>query len=258
MQSFTNTLKSELVKLVTLRSVWVTAILAVICTVVPAVLMAPETGELIRTKHPDLAPGINPSNVGLEWVAIGLIFLLVIGVTTGSSEFTSGQLKTSLLADPHRLRLLFAKALALFVLTLTIAVIAVPAIGYLSQIGIGDLSQVENGVTVDLLTRWLGGIIHWVAMAQIGFALGVIFRQTLIPLFVLIVLSQFVLMLLHLFPVVKFAPIATSLQLLDPEAVEAASTDAVLPAAPSLALTAAWVSALLITAAVVFKKRGAN
>lgn len=93
-------LSSELVKLLTLRSVWVTGLVTVGICITMSVLTAPSIGEAIAVNDPALAAGTTPELVSLEWVNMGLVGIIVIGVVAGSSEYVGDQIKISLLAVP--------------------------------------------------------------------------------------------------------------------------------------------------------------
>lgn len=248
-------LASEIVKLVTLRSAWITALVTAVVCIGAAALLAPSVGDAIVSHDPALAPGTTPEAVGLEWISLGIIGILVIGVNAGSSEYTGGQLKTSLLAVPNRLVLVANKALALFMVTFVLAVVTVPTLSVLSQVAIGDLGVLDGGIPASLAWRWAGGIAYWVAMAQIGFALGLLMRQSLIPLFVLIIISQIVLVIMYWLPLLKYLPDAAGSQLFDVSAVEGSNPDAVMtPAAAAITLVT-WVVVLLGIAILRFRKR---
>jgi ABC-2 type transport system permease protein len=251
-------LTSEVVKLVTLRSVWITALVTAVTCIGAAALLAPSVGEAIVTNDPALAPGTVPESVGLEWISLGLIGVLVIGVNAGSSEYTGGQLKTSLLAVPHRLALVLTKALALFLTTLILAAVTIPGLSILSQVALGDVGVLGGGVPASLIWRWIGGIAYWAAMAQIGFALGLLMRQSLIPLFVLIILSQIILVIVYWFPFLKYLPDAAGAQLFDPGAVGGSDPHAVLSPTAAAATLAAWVIVLVGAAVIRFRRRDAN
>ena len=251
-------LASEVVKLVTLRSVWITALVTAVTCIGAAALLAPSVGEAIVANDPALAPGTVPESVGLEWISMGLIGVFVIGVTAGSSEYTGGQLKTSLLAVPHRLALVLAKALALFLATLVLAAVTIPGLSILSQVALGEVSVLGGGVPASLIWRWVGGIAYWAAMAQIGFALGLLMRQSLIPLFVLIILSQVIPVLVYWLPFLTYLPDAAGSQLFDPGAAGGSDPHAALSPAVAAVTLAAWVIVLGGAAVIRFRGRDAD
>ncbi len=250
-------LRSELIKLLTLKSVWITVLASSLpCIGIPA-LTAPSIRDAIIANDPALAPGTIPETVGLEWIGLGLIGIAVIGVIAGSSEYVGQQVKTSLLAVPHRLRLALAKAAALCILVTAVGIVTIPTMSLLSQIGLGDISVLRNGMPETLLWRWVGGLALWLATALIGFAFALLMRQTLIPLLVMIVVSQLTLPLVNLVPFAQYLPFAAGTQLYDAAMITSARPDAELsPSLASLSL-AAWTGALLLAAILRFQRKDA-
>lgn len=250
-------LRSELVKLLTLKSVWITVLASSLsCIGIPA-LTAPSIRDAIIVNDPTLAPGTIPETVGLEWIGLGLIGIAIIGVIAGSSEYVDQQVKTSLLAVPHRLRLVLTKAAVLCLLVTVVGIVTIPTMSLLSQIGLGDISVLRSGMPESLVWRWVGGLALWIATALIGFALALLMRQTLIPLLVMIVLSQLTLPLVNLIPFAQYLPFAAGTQLYDAAMITSARSDAGLsPSLASLSL-AVWTGALLLAAILRFRSRDA-
>src|SRR6478672_5869793 len=138
--------RAELTKLVTLRSVWITAALTWLIVVLVGWSQAGPVGEALRTNDPGLAPGASPETVGFDWVALGLIGIIVIGVIAASSEYVSGQLRSSLVAAPNRERLYWAKCAALTVFVTLLGLVTIPLLSLLSQSGLGELSVINGTV----------------------------------------------------------------------------------------------------------------
>lgn len=248
-------LLSELTKLLTLRSVLLTLLITVVLSVAMAALTAPAVGEGILSGDPDLAAGTVPEAVGLEWVILGQIGIIVVGVLAGSHEFTGRQVTTSLVAVPRRGRLVATKVLALTLVVLLTGVVAIPALSLLSQAGLGELGVLGDGVPESLVTRWLGALVFWLGMGLIGFALGMLMRQALVPLFVLIVVSQLSMMLVVLSPWSKVLPTVAGVQLFDPTSITAAFPDAALSPAVAYGSFTTWVLLLVVVAATRFVQR---
>lgn len=246
---------SELTKLITLRSLWITAALTWLIVVLAGWSQAGPVGDALRTNDPGLAPGASPETVGFDWVALGLIGIIIIGVISASSEYVSGQLRTSLVAASNRLDLYLAKCAALTVFVTTLGILTVPLLSVLSQAGLAELSVIDGTVPASLILRWVGAIAFWDAIALIGFALGILFKQTLIPLFALIVVSQLSLMLLLLTPVFAYLPTVAGVLLFDAGLVTGSYPDAD-PGTPTAAVvTAVWTVGLVVVAGRRFSTR---
>lgn len=246
---------SELTKLLTLRSIWITALLVIVIDVLAAWSQAAPVADAIRSGDANLAPGITPETVGFEWVALGLIGIIVIGVIAASSEYSSGQISTSLVAVPNRRRLFLSKVVALVIVVAAIGAVTIPALSLLSQFGLGDLSVIDDGVPASLVLRWLGATGYWVAMALISFAIATLLRQMLIPLFALIVISQLSLLQLLLSPMFVYLPTIAGVQLFDPGLITGSYPDAAIGLPAAALVTTLWTIALLAAAGVRFIRR---
>lgn len=246
-------LRSELTKLLTLRSVAWSMLVAAVLVPVLAGAVAPSVAASIRSDDPSLAPGTTPELVGLEWVVFGQLGLIVMGVLAATTEY-GGQLGTSLVAVPSRARLLAHKALALTLVAALVAIVGVPGMSVLSQLGLGELSVIRDGVPASLLLRWALGCVYWVGMALIGLALGLLFRQALVPLFLLVTLSQLSLILVVLFRPLRFLPTASGVMLFD-DSIVAQLPDVAMGTGMALAVFLGWVVGLLGLAWVLFLRR---
>lgn len=246
---------SELTKTLTLRSVWIAALSTVVVCIVMAGLSAPSIGDAIASADSDLAPGVSPETVGLEWVGLGLVGVIAVGVAAAGSEYSGNQLRTSLAAVPGRVGLLLAKSFALLVVTSFMGAVAVPALSVLSQLGLGDLGVLHDGVPASLLWRWLGGAVFWAASAQVGFVLALFMRQSLLPLFVTVVVSQLTLPLVSLVPLSRYLPFAAGTQLYDRAMITASVPDAALTTLEAGAVLAAWTLVPALIAVSVFSRR---
>lgn len=250
-------IRSELTKLLSLRAIWVTALVTFTIVVLVGWSQAGPVGDALRTNDPELAPGATPATIGFDWVALGLIGIIVIGVIAASSEYVSGQFKTSLVAAPQRARLFLAKCTALVIIVGALGIVTIPLLSLLSQSGLKDLSVIAGGIPASLVFKWIGAVAYWVATALISFALGILMRQTLIPLFLLIVISQMSLMLLLLSNSLAYLPTIAGVQLFDPGLVTGSYPGAALALPVAALVTAAWTFALLVAAGWRFIKRDA-
>jgi ABC-2 type transport system permease protein len=248
-------LRSELTKLLTLRSVQVALVLTVVLPVLAAALSAPAVGQGIASDDPALAAGVTPESVGLEWVVLGQIGMIVVGVLAASSEHVAGQLRVSVVAVPARGRLLVAKAVALLLVTVGVGIVAVPALSLLSQLGLGGIGVIGDGIPASLVWRWVGAIAFWAGMAQVGLALAVLLRQALVPIFVLIAVSQLSLMLVVMTTWSKLLPTVAGVQLFDPGSINVSFPDAALTPGQAYACLGLWVAGLLDLAGALFLRR---
>lgn len=248
---------AEITKLLSLRSILIASIVTVVLPILAAWSQAGVIAEALRTTDSDLAPGTIPETVGFEWVPLGLIGIFTISVVAASSEYVSGQIATSLVAAPGRTRLFVTKTAALLILITAVGVVSIPTLSLLSQVGLGELSLIDPSVPLSLVLRWMGAIFFWDAMALIAFAFAFLLRQTLIPLFVLIVISQLSLLLLLLTPWFAWLPTIAGIQLFDAGLITGSYPAAALDASLAVGVTAGWTTCLLTFAWLHFIRRDA-
>lgn len=173
--TFAGTLRSELIKLLTLRStVWSYALVIAISVGLAALVAF----ALIST--PGGAPGVEPPGAqptqtvvlaSLAGVNFGQLVAGVLGVLVISGEYTTGMVRSTFAAVPKRIPALAAKGIVLFVATFVVGLIASVASYLLASLVLGqeDISapMAEPAVFWPLL-----GASFYLAVVSV-FALGV-------------------------------------------------------------------------------------
>lgn len=256
MKTFTCTISSELKKLLTLRFVRYVVAATFVLLPLYALLTTPSVRDAIIADDPTLAPGITPEIVGFDGIELGQVFLILLGTISASSEYQFDQLKVSLLAVPNRLRLLGAKALAVGIVSLLLGLIVIPLVALISQLQLGEIGVLHDGVNVPYVLSLGGAVISWTAIALLSFALTIICRQALAPLLLLIVTSQLTLVLVHLIPGAQYLPFSAGVQLYDPASIVAETPSANLGSGVALLVLMIWVMAFMVVAGFLFQKRG--
>ena len=103
-QSFAGAVRAEWIKLRTLTSTWVTSVITIAITVLFGAGLAigyagsPDRADQAKTM---IAAGS----------VLGMIVVAVLGALVMTGEYASGQIRSSMMAVPHRGRLFTAKAL---------------------------------------------------------------------------------------------------------------------------------------------------
>lgn len=263
--SFLRAILTELSKTATLPGVWAGMAVAVIGSVALTILNAVTVRSAVTSGRPELVADTSPFETAFAMMPLGTVGAVVIGVIAMSSEYTAvrtdagggRQIATTLTALPGRLRLLTAKALSVFVLVATIAVVAVPLSVLVARVIIGDAAT-ELVTVGDAARRWAGGALYWVLMGLLAFAITVLARSGIIPLIVLIANSSvvsFSLLLTNLTPIAHWLPDMAGRNLFGfpADSVVAGGLDPV----PGALVMAGWTLALLLVAGVVFRRRDA-
>lgn len=245
-------LVSEATKLATLRGVWVTSMLIATVCILGAWSQAAPTADALRTGDPNLAPGVEPLTIGLEWAPLGVMGVILIGVIAGGSEYTSGQVATSTLAVPRRGVLLGSKVAVLTGWILLLGVAAIPAMSLIAQANIGDLSVITEGIPAELVLAWSGAIGYWLAMGLIAFALTLLLRSTVLPAFIVLTMVAVSLYLLMLTPAAVYLPTLAGEQLFDPGMIVAEYPEADLGWTQAAIVVSGWTVVMLAVGGLRF------
>jgi ABC-2 type transport system permease protein len=118
--------------------------------------------------------------VSLAGTAFSNIVLIVTGVTLVSSEYTSGMIRLTMAITPKRLRVLFAKALVIAIVTWAIGLVVVLGSFLAGQAvlsthsGVPTASLSDSAAQRGILAAWLTTPLF----PLIGAALGSILRST--------------------------------------------------------------------------------
>ena len=166
-QAFWRALRSEWVKLRTLRSTWVTAALAVLLT-------AGFGAALVIALHQmeDPKPWVNV----VGGTQLGQIVVAVLGALAITGEYTSGQIRSSLAAVPRRGRLLLAKATVLSLFSFVIGTLSVVLAWVASVPFAGEAAGSLTDATY-LGFVWGTGLTY-AGTAMLAMGLGFLMRST--------------------------------------------------------------------------------
>lgn len=197
------------------------------------------------------------ASVFAAWLEYPVLAVGILGVLSLTSEYTSGQIRTTFAAVPQRLTVLTAKATVIGVIALVFGEALAFASFLLSQAILanhhGAISLSHSGVPGELLAA---GFCLF-AIAMLGVALGAIIRNTagaVAALPALIYLPLVVLSLPHPWndTIGKFTLLMASYQL-----VSEYSHTGLLSPPLSLAVVVAWPAIGLLTAGILIQKRDA-
>jgi len=223
--------RTELLKLAGLPAVWVAAALGLLLPPLLVVL----TGRTVA----------DTTDSGFVELTVGVLGALVLGTVAAGSEYRGGQIATSLVCVPSRMRLLAAKAGALVLWVAVTA--AVSAVVTLAVAGV---------LTGGTGPRIAGVVVYWVLDALLAYGITLLTRSGVLPLTVLIVNSTVVsvsFLLTKLTPLAAYLPdLAGAQMFIEPHDVVADLT----PVTAGLVM-GAWVAVLLGVAAYVFHRRDA-
>ncbi|RSM65448.1 ABC transporter permease [Actinoplanes sp. ATCC 53533] len=224
-------MRAELLKLAGLPAAWVAAALGL---VIPSLLV---------TLNSRAVPA--GTDTGFLELTVGVLGPLVLGTIAAGSEYRGGQIRTSLVCVPSRLRLLAVKAGAV---TLTVAVMsALSAVLTLALAG---------ALTGGAGPRIAGVVVYWVLGALLAYGITLLTRSGVLPLTVLIVNTTAV---SFSYLLTKVTPLAAYLPDLAGARMYLHDMDTPGDLAPVTGglVMAAWVAAVLGAAGYAFHRRDA-
>jgi ABC-2 type transport system permease protein len=243
---------SEWTKIRSVRSTFWLLLIAAITAIGGSALVA--VSERSSSQSPIGGP---VASVFTAWLEYPVLAVGILGVLSLTSEYATGQIRTTFAAVPQRLTVLTAKATVIGVIALVFGEALASASFLLSQAILADhrgaTSLSHSGVPSELLAA---GFCLF-AIAMLGFALGTIIRNTagaVAALPALIYLPLVVLSLPHPWndAIGKFTLLMASYQLVS----EHPHTGLLSPPL-SLAVVVAWPAVGLLTAGILMQRRDA-
>jgi ABC-type transport system involved in multi-copper enzyme maturation permease subunit len=167
-------IRSEWIKFWTLRSTWAVLGAAVVGMLVLAVVVAYNTRHLTSNLQAnDIAPSATLQGYFLAELLIG-----ALGVLFVSGEYSTGMIRSTLVAVPRRLPVLWAK-LAVFATITAVSMITVSIVAFVSAQAL--LSHYRTGFSLSdpgVLRVVIGTGVYLTLVGMIGAALGWIVRST--------------------------------------------------------------------------------
>ena len=182
-------IRSELLKVRTVRSSWAYVVVIVLLT---GISTAGEVGSAENDDRSTLS-----FQFGLvDIVGLAVLFAIIVGITIVTTEFRHGTVTPTFLAEPHRERVIFAKAIAAtlvaigFVL-LSLVILAAVAIPWLSivdaQLQLGDAEFLERiGEQAFSTVLWalmgvaIGTAVHSQVAALVGTLIWIFLVENLL------------------------------------------------------------------------------
>ena len=167
-------IKSEWIKFWTLRSTWAVLGAAVVGMLVLALVVAYNTRHLTSNLQ---ANDIAPSST-LQGYFLGELLIGALGVLFVSGEYSTGMIRSTLVAVPRRLPVLWAK-LVVFVTITAVSMITVSIVAFVSAQAL--LSHYRTGFSLSdpgVLRVVIGTGVYLTLVGMIGAALGWIVRST--------------------------------------------------------------------------------
>lgn len=239
-------LHAEMTKTLTLRSIQLTVLAAVLAS--PALAFASGISF-----DPDAATAASfpIESHGFETAGFAQPLIILMAALITGSEYIDDQLRTTLLATPRRGKVLAAKIVVVATLAASIGLISTAAAVVLKHTTLG-----EHGLNPDQLTAAMGWnlltvAINYTLISLIAAAITVVARTYIVTLVVLVPLVLgLTISLLGLFPLLKYLPDLAGIQLL----TSYPGIGLLTPMTGGLVM-AAWATVATTAAAVLFLRR---
>ncbi len=190
-------LRSELCKLISVRSTYWALLAAVLCNVgLAAVLAIFVPGQLgVQDKQALDTVRVSLGGIHLSQVAFGVLGVLVI-----AGEYTSGMIRTSLSAVPQRRLLLAAKLLVFTGVALVVGVLSSLASYAVFEAVLTDDSLATSLGDPGVLRAVVGGGLFLTVLGVLGLGLGAVLRSSTGAIATLLSMLLVPSLLLHLAP----------------------------------------------------------
>ena len=232
-----------------------------------ALTVAVSSAAAAATRCPATGCGQDPTKVSLTGIYLGQVAVAMVAVLAISGEYSSGMIRTTLAAMPHRITVLAAKAALLTGLMLAAGALAVlgsllagrfilPGHGFTVAHGFAALSLADGPV----LRAAAGSVLYLALIALLSLGAATAVRDSAVAI-------GLVLGLLYLFPIVadvisdphlqrhlqQIAPMTAGLE------IQATTGLRSLPISPwaGLGVLAAWAGAALLAGGLLLRLRDA-
>ena len=247
-------IRSEWIKLWSVRSTWITLLAAGVVTVVLGMIFSAVADSGEATGPAALLS--DPLDIALAGLGLSAMIVGVVGVLVVAGEYSTGLIRTAFAAVGRRTRVLWAKAVVLAASVFAVAAAAVAVAAVAGQaVYAGDLPTVALADALDVI---VGATVYLTGIALIGVALGFILRSTAAGIATLVGAVFIGPNLLNLLPesitdvFMKYLPSeagsAMMTQVSDPD---------LLSNGAAYAVFAAWVGGLLGAAGYLVRRRDA-
>ena len=232
-----------------------------------ALTVAVSSAAAAATRCPATGCGQDPTKVSLTGIYLGQVAVAMVAVLAMSSEYSSGMIRTTLAAMPHRITVLAAKAALLTGLMLAAGALAVlgsllagrlilPGHGFTVAHGFAALSLADGPV----LRAAAGSVLYLALIALLSLGAATAVRDSAVAIGI-------VLGLLYLFPILtavvsdphlqrhlqQIAPMTAGLE------IQATTGLRSLPISPwaGLGVLTAWAAAALLAGGLLLRLRDA-
>jgi ABC-type transport system involved in multi-copper enzyme maturation permease subunit len=168
--------RSEWIKLISLRSSWITFAAAVVAVIGLGVLISFITNSHWSEMRPEELQHFEPVSRSLGGINLAQLAIGVLGVLVVTGEYSTGMIRSSLMAVPRRLPVLTGKAVVFATATFVLMIVSAFAAFLLGQSALGS-----HGTTLSAphaLRAVIGVALYLTVIALFAVGIGFIVRNT--------------------------------------------------------------------------------
>ena len=260
--SFTGLLRSESIKLWSLRSTYWTFSLVIVASIGLAVAMSFAMSAATAGFDPATGAAMGVDNaqmfvlVSTTGLSLGQLIVAVLGVLSISGEYSSGMIKSTLTAVPGRLPALWAKVIVLFGFTFLVGLFSVVGSFLVATPILASRDITASLVDVDVILPLLGNALFLALIAVFAIGIGTIVRSsaggiaTVLGILLLLPteVALFSMLVEWVADIVPFMFAVAGSEMITPTTMESWQ---------ALLVVLAWVAVSLGTAALLLKRRDA-
>jgi ABC-2 type transport system permease protein len=171
-------IRSEWTKLVSVRSTRWSLLAAVLLTIGLPLLFAGVTSSHWGSMSPHDRADRHPLDIALAGVNVSQLAIAVLGVLTITAEYSTGMIRSTMIAVPKRLPVLWAKVGVFGAVTFAVMLPAVLAAFFIGE-AILARHHINIGFTAPHVIRVLvGAALYLTVVGLFGLGLGAIVRNT--------------------------------------------------------------------------------
>ncbi len=178
--SFFDSVRAEATKLRTVRSTWITLLIAAVLSVGIGAAVSAVAANHYAHASPSERATFDPTSISLSGFALAQLAVAILGILFVTSEYSTGMIRASLSAVPRRGRLLAAKLLVYAVVSLVVGEILAFISFFIGQlllkgsppapyVTLGDHNVLRAVATTGL---------YLAVLSIIGIGLGTLVRST--------------------------------------------------------------------------------
>jgi ABC-2 type transport system permease protein len=175
-----NVIRSEWIKLRSLRSTWYSLLATVVIVAgLGTLFSAVRAHRFNQGIGPDgRLAGFDPTQVSLRGVFLAQLAIGVLGVLVITGEYSTGMIRSSIAAVPHREPVLIAKALVFAVVAFVVTGVASLVAFLLGQQALASTHLQASLSTPDANRAILGAALYLTVIGLLGVGLGFLLRNT--------------------------------------------------------------------------------